>query len=379
MDFINKIMSNSNSTDNQAYKAIKQDDIQICNVMEKKLISLDGLNTTQQHTLIHDLIEKIKNEINSSNPGPTIKDIRECYNDEVLLEATKIAINIDKFRDIAYLLVPRNMSVSKDLIFAFINKKTSVARIETMVNNVDINYVNNDGETCLWKITDIDYLIELLVSKKLNFDTNITNKHSSTFLWNFIQRNTISVSNEKCVRLINCLKEKKYIFDTNLISSVCICKEKCNPIIYNLFINTGYDITSSTIWLNTFINKYEPVCLQLIINNVMLKRQDYEYAFNTIMDNYAVHYATGDTDMLTLMNYTKFINKNQLLSIITYKNKIGNNLLHVTSSHHLDKCIRFIIAFTNNEGINLLSHKNNNGKLSHDLYMENTVQNLLYP
>lgn len=381
MEFINKLINTpkppSVTQSNVQYKEIKLDDVEIPTLPKKIRISLNGLNKMQQGKLINELLDKIAFRGTMKITQPKMDELLECYEDDALYEATKTCLNSPSNWWLAHRMVPKTIEGSKDLIFFFVKNKLCINMIEDASNQIDVNYVNNNGETCLWDVSDIGYLIDLLSSEKLNFDVNILNKNLQTFMWNF----ALSFDNrprDKCLQLMKILKKKKYIVDTPLINAMMVYCNECNHMIYNMLKNSGYDITSSTLWLNILINKYDIKWILAIVKGIILTHVDHKMIFNRIMVKYSSCYATADADMLTIMNSIKIYNMAKLLSMITYTNEKGNNLLHVAASYHLEKCMRFIIEFANENNIDLLSIKNNDGKLPYNLYTENSIQHLLF-
>jgi hypothetical protein len=87
-------------------------------------------------------------------------------------------------------------------------------------------------------------------------------------------------------------------------------------------------------------------------------------------------FGTADEDMLLLINMISILNKGKLEKMVKYKNDKGNNVLHIASSSHFDKCIRYIVI--NFSKLNLISEKNNDGDTPSSLYQKGSIEVLLH-
>ncbi len=251
-----------------------------------------------------------------------------------------------------------------ETIMYFVKCKAYVKDIEKY--NIDINYKNNNGFTCLWYVKDVDYLVELL---SLKFNVNHLANNGDTFLCPYV-RNNMTTYNEwyKLLKVLNNYDFNMIFNGFTLLDVACYYKLDVQIII--LLMNKCNILTSS-IWLYNIINCYDLKSVTFVILNI----KDV-FFLNQMMDRYSLLYPTADNDMLLIISILMHRYKNELINMITYVDDNGNNLLHIASKRHLDKVIRFIMSDL--EFGKSLMVKNKDGYGPKKLYFMNDVLNLLH-
>lgn len=366
------------------YELLNDEDPSTDTNPNNKLITTVGLSADKKMDIYKELSEKLKNAENTTSKtydirynitSLKIQEIVTKYSDDVLFETIRIHINSNRIiTEYLHEIVPKTIKNAKYMIFICVKNHVPVRMIEKLIDKIDIHYIVDHGDTCLYRVTEINYLIELLSSKVLNFDVNHINNRKKTFLIDWTNKN---ISDDKIVKLIRILIDKKYNFNTlvsglSLLDFACLLSDNMIYIIYRLIENSFYDITITTMWLHILIHKFDIKYLQYIVDSLIAERPDYKSLMNKIMNNYP-----SDDDMLLVMTLLKTDKKNKLLDMITYTNDTGNNLLHIASFNHLDKCIRFIMTMKS-EICDAIEKKNNDGDTPYDLYKKGSIEMLLY-
>lgn len=353
-----------------------------------QLITVEGLSKEQQNIIYADIfktlddettkiLKKKKPEEQSESIIQTILNIVSKYDDDVLHNF--IIKYIGKslvIKNYLYDFCPRTITTAKNLVFTCVKYSVSVQVIESLVNKMDINYRDNN-DTCLYRATDIDYLISLLSSEILKFDVNNVNKNYHTFLSTWLFKNG-EIS--KMDKLIDVAEKRGYDFNISLnneyfLDYMCISPITTTNQIKKLVGNPKCDITLSSMWLYNIIKHKDPLDIRNILC-IIVSRPDCNSFLNKIMGNYV--YGSGDEDMLLVINIILLISVPKLKSMVTYKNPQGNNVLHIASMYHYDKCIRFMCTHPNLKTLNIISEKNNDSDTPSNLYQKNSIESLLH-
>jgi len=349
----------------------KTNDIVLQDITAIEVVPYKKLSEQEKKDILYILYRKITHAHKSE-----IKGIVKEYDDDMIFDFIKIhnTINFKMiFEDIIYYVT----KYPDDMIMICVKNNIPIKVIETLAHKININYMDEKKETCLWKLqTNIDYLIGLLSSKLLNFDVNHKNVTNNTFICDYLE---LKILNSYFIKIMYILIEKNYDFN-NILNGISILDK---ALLYNtdvslieiLVRNTNQNITMYTLWLHILINKYDTKTLLTIII-IILKRPDYKIFLNEIMSKYTTLYGTSDNDMLLVMSIILHKEPNKLAEMLSYTNNYGNNILHIASSNHLDKSIRFIMK-DNTFGKTLLI-RNSDGKMPKDLYLDNDMLNLLH-
>jgi hypothetical protein len=330
--------------------------------------SYNDLNETEKIDKVNELFFKISDEMASERVINIVKN----YEDATIFDLLRRFTYKKKFLDFLHKI----KEFPNDMIFICIKHNACITYIESISHKININYVNENKNTCLWNISDMSYLIKLLSSKKLHFDINHLNSHKNTFVSNVIQ---YKMHTDIFKKIIDLLITKGFDFNSRmngfcLLDKVLFCELPVDKILL-LLKNIDCNITTPTLWLNMLINKYNTKDLAFILIN-LIKRSDYKIFLNEIMSKYSVLYESADKDMLLIMSIILHADKDKLIDMITYVNYNGDNILHIASANHLDRTIRFIMKAK--EFSKPLLIKNNDGKYPRDLYVDNDMVNLLH-
>lgn len=326
---------------------------------------MTGMTIKEKKELAQDIYSKIKGE-----SLETIKNILKNYEDNIIVDMIGRYIDQNIIKRILSDILPYT---DQSIIYRMTNTQLPVDKIESVSDRININYLYKENCTCLFYITDMEYLISLLSSEKLNFDINHINKFHNTFLTT-IFTNERKITNVQFKTIMDILIRKKYDFTkiyigASLLDIICL-SSSCNiNIIIDTMCIPNYDITVTTLWLYTLIKSLSVNHMRIIISYI-LTRQDHKSFLNTIMNSY--FYASAETDILFIMNLIKSMNNTTLSEMITYKNTDGNTILHIASMHRLKKTIRFIKRIPN-----LIFEKNIDGKTPYDLYIDSSVEKIL--
>jgi len=384
-DFLKKHEQNEQNMENLS---IQCESVKNAPNTNTTLISVVGLSQLEKNKVYDELYKKIEKTISSiptdksyrEEISKNIKKIVSNYDDDILFELINKYITRNIIWENLYDFVPSTVQNAKHMIFICVKNHVPIYIIEKLVNKIDINFIGDNGCTCLFRVTDLDYLIRLLSSKVLNFNINHINKDGYTFL-SWISKGILD--NKKTEQLISILVEKGYDFNRlycseSLLDFACLQSKTITHMITSLINNAKYDITLTTLWFYIIINEYSVVDLRNVIIGI-LSCPDYKSFLNKIMNKYT--YGTADNDMLLVMNLIEHTNAKKLVEMVKYKNDEGNNFLHIASFHHLDKCIRYLTTDNNFKvanSIDELLEKNNNGDTPLNLYSNGTIEKLLH-
>lgn len=349
------------------YKPINSEPDNIETKLDSLIYWTDKTSSREKENICFDLHTKIKA---CNYCQEKIKLLIENYSDDILFETIKLYIGESHIRYNILFLVPKN---AKHLIFILIKGMIPIGSIEAVSEKININFIGDNNETCLFRITDADYLINILASNKLKFDLNHTNKNKRTFFTEiFTKKMNMTVKQSKM--LIDILIKLKYDFnqihiDVSLLDIICLSNITNINLIKNIIIIPDLDITMTTLWLYTLIHSYPLNYLRSLLSFI-ISRSDYKSFLNKIINSY--FYATVDADILLIMNLVWLLNNEKLIKMITYKNSDENTVLHIASMYRLKKVIRFIKLMPN-----LIFEKNTNGKTPYDLYVNSSIDNIL--
>jgi len=341
---------------------------------------LISLTKTMSVKEINEIYSQLSLEIKNCKSDPEkLKAVTKKYSDDILFGIIERQSSEPHIRSNLCHILPRD---PKHLIFTLVKATTPVDIIEQVADKININYLGDNGDTCLWRVNDIYYLINLLSSKKLNFDINHVNKSNRTMLENIFSKK-YSMTTNQLQKLIDIVTEKKYDFkkihsDISLLDIICLVNTTDINIIRTVACIKEYDVASTTLWLYTLIHSYSIDNVRYIVSAIVHCRSDYESFLNKIMSTYAWSYATADADMLLLMTLIRSLNNKKLTEklteIIMYQNDMGNTVAHIASTYHLDRLLRFIMTYPDTK---FVFDKNKDGKTPKDLYLENSILNIL--
>ena len=339
-------------------------------------ISWKNKSDREKENICFDLYVKIKEQKYDQNK---IKLLVEKYTDDILFETIKTYIGESHIRYNILFVLPKN---TQNLIFLLTEGHIDIGSIEEMSNKIDINFIGDNNETCLFHISDITYLISILSSNKLHFNINHVNNNRHTFFTKLLVKKT-KITEIQFKTIINILIKNNYDFNKihngqSVLDIVCL--HNIN-LIDNIVRISNYDVTSTTLWLYTLIHSHQFDKLQSVLS-IIVCRPDYKSFLNKIINSY--FYASADADILLIMNLIRSIDNEKLVELIMYKNTDGNTVLHVAAIYHFDRIIQFILLSVK---INLKFDKNiddkttgcsgPSGKTPSELYTENSIINIL--
>jgi hypothetical protein len=322
-----------------------------------------------------EICKKLCDEICKTKTCAERQNISKCYDSLIIADVIRkynfvegyiVDMISDKFDD------------QTGIIFYMVEKEIPIQAIEKLSQRININYVDNNNNTCLWKATNADYLIKLLSSDILNFDVSHKNNDGLTIFSRIMASPMNSREFSRCIKILVKRKFDFNILYNNFSFLDLVCSTNTNYEKVGCLIKIiNYDITKTTTWLYMIIHNYNTRELSMLVCNNIMKRLNYVFFLNTIMNSYSRSYKSADGDMLTIMNFIEITDKKKLVEMLQYVNGKGNNLLHIASTYHLDNVIRFIMTDEEYGGVNLLT-KNDDGFTPHDLYMKNDISSLLH-
>ena len=330
-----------------------------------RLISLTGLNQNEAHIICTKLFRKLEYESTDH-----IKTIIKNYDDDCLVHMIELFMSQLVIQINLYHILPLTHG---PIIFSMIQNMIPEDTIESISHRININFQLDNGNTCLWNVTNIEYLIKLL-SSKLMFNINCKNNYGISFFLPFISQYSCRKDTNQIKLLIDILIEKKYdfncIYSGLSVLDIFLLKTYPRQLINSLINIVEYDHTICTLWLYVLIQKYSIEDLRSIICRIV-DRPDYKSFLNRIMGSYS--YATADADMLLIMNLINGYDPNKLIKMITFKNNRGNTLGHIATKNYLYRTIRFIFDILPD----LKSSMNSNDKTPRDLYLEHSMLDIL--
>lgn len=344
--------------------------------VKKPLISwMADMTVKEKNKVCEELFTELKyyntfKEIKYYDTLKEIKKILEDYDDEIIIDTVNMYAGDEIIMDILVDILPMT-KIKTNIIINLVKVQTRIIKIESLVDRIDINAIDENGNICLRFAFDEKYLIELLSSTKLNFDVNLKNADGWTFYHKFLSENK-GASHSDFNKIRNILLEKNYNFNVlynsySLLDVICIYGNCHFTAMKSLLSLESYDITSTILWIYYMI-RFKRIGELIMLKNIVSNRPDKESFLNNIISKYT--YASADSDILLLMNLID--NEMELNKMILYKNSEGNTIMHIACEYHLKRVIRFIA-----KDKKYTFEPNLSGKTPKDLYEENNIINLL--
>ena len=138
-------------------------------------------------------------------------------------------------------------------------------------------------------------------------------------------------------------------------------------------------LSKSQMWVKLLIDRYraDPKFVRRILVTI-IGRADYESFLNTLVKNYAWRNTESENNLLFMFDFWIMHYIEKFKKMIQYRDLSGNNVLHYAAKYHCEKIIRFIKYAPEFKDIeSTLYVGNKRGHNPYDLYMNNSVQNIL--
>ncbi len=369
---LNLESSPTNSAESRSVNSVKSGSMPSTETrsINYKIQWVDGMDTKTKDTIINELINKLIGKSPSA-----IEKIIASYGDLVLIDMIIVYIKNDIIiKNLSHIMPKTDINI----IFNLVKAEIPVETIENLSDRININATSNDNDTCLYRVTNMKYLIKLLSSNKLDFDLNHRNQNGLTFYRYHLTKSNMNAANFK--EITNILAKKNYVFDADpaklsILDIIVLTKREdhmCDIITIEQF-----DITRTILWLHLLIRQDTHNDFRNLLIKI-LNRTDYESFLYKIMHKYAYEYAHADKHIIYIMTLFKEINRHKLIKMIEYQNDKGNTIVHTAASYHLDRIIRFVTSEPCLESsLEKIFNKNVDGKTPLDLYVDNSVPNIL--
>ncbi len=286
-----------------------------------------------------------------------------------------------KKNDIKAIFIAKLLPINKkyNLINRYVNAKIDTKLITIMANNLNLNHVDKNNKTFLFKISvnidEIDYLCKLFSCCDINVNHVYLCK---TFLMEIIHKYTITRENlPKYIKLITILANKNYDFnitnqcDYSILTQFLMYKPDLRFYCSKLIGIKNYDVSKECFWLYTMVNKHWDEIHNYLYE--IFSREDYIHILYDIYKNY--HYPTYEDDFIRILIKMCKMDNRRTIEMLNYINsENGNTLLHEIAIRRGKKLLNFITYYFSGK---VIIKQNNENKYPYDLYLVNNLENRL--
>lgn len=288
--------------------------------------------------ICHELYLKIHNDPSK------VQSILKNYDYDIIIRMCRYHIFTETIQRLLKDILP---TTDASIIFDMIKFEIPINIIESVADRININHLDKHNKTCLFYVTNMEYLLNLLSSKILNFDINHVNDNSLTFFTNILYAQS-KLDSSIIVKMIKTLVKKGYNFNQNfyrqsILDILFLNDNQPNiDIITELISIKEYNPLSTIFWFDAFFRSFKEGSKRLLIMTFM-ERSDSESWLNRLMRCYIGSYATAEADILWIMStiFTS-INEQKLKEMVNYTNEYGDAVIHIASIYQLDSIIRFL-------------------------------------
>lgn len=319
------------------------------------------------------IVDELYQKINTSVSMKNVKDTIKNYDDEIIIDMCMSHISKKWMQNWIRHVLP---TTDRPIIFTMVKNNVPIDIIEGIVDKINLDCVI-DNKTCLWETNNCHYILELLQSKKLNFNINHIDDNRMTFFANLIATNPSDACDD-IIQIMKILIERGYNFNLTYrwfmsLLDILFSNSELPGIKLIQEIIILCDISSSTLWLNKLLNcgNFQYICH--ILNDIT-NQYDKNILIKTAI-KYIGSYSTADNDMLILLTAMRSICADNILRLMLgFTDDEGNTFSHLAALFHLEQTMRFLKLILK---IDHTSIKNNANDTPLDLFHKGSIINIL--